>query len=109
MHSYRDHKLTETLKRARDQFQFYGDYHMSKPVPQVEKANVNYGYVAEINEALLTAYPTPVSDAPKVVPATEPPRDAFGEFIAAQPLDLGEPVRDPDTFVMAPEAPVDEG
>lgn len=67
MHSARDAKMTAMLQRARDQFQFYGDHHMLKPVPQTEKASVNYGFVAEINEVLLTPHPTIHPGAYKIV------------------------------------------
>lgn len=50
--------LTDMLRRSREQFQFYGDQHMAKSPPQLEKAAVNYKFVAEINAALLAA-PTP--------------------------------------------------
>jgi len=43
----------EMLKRARDQFQSYGDQHVAKSPPQVEKAATNYSLVAAINATLL--------------------------------------------------------
>ena len=43
----------EMLKRARDQFQSYGDQHTAKSPPQVEKAATNYNFVAAINATLL--------------------------------------------------------
>lgn len=47
--------LTDMLRRSREQFQFYGDQHMAKSPPQLEKAAVNYKFVAEINAALVMA------------------------------------------------------
>lgn len=42
-----------TLKKCRDQFQFYGDAHLAKDPPQVDKAVVNYGVAAEVNAVLI--------------------------------------------------------
>ena len=47
--------LTDVLVKVREQFQFYGDSHLSKNPPQIAKAAVNYKFVAEINQALITA------------------------------------------------------
>lgn len=48
----------EMLIRCRDQFQFYGDQHSAKSPPQLEKAAVNYKFVAEINDVLLKTAPS---------------------------------------------------
>lgn len=47
----------DMLIRCRDQFQFYGDQHSAKSPPQLEKAAVNYKFVAEINAVLLDIAP----------------------------------------------------
>ena len=47
----------EMLIRCRDQFQFYGDQHSAKSPPQLEKAAVNYKFVAEINDVLFKTAP----------------------------------------------------
>ena len=47
----------DMLIRCRDQYQFYGDQHAAKSPPQLEKAAVNYKFVAEINAALLDIAP----------------------------------------------------
>ena len=46
---------TEMLFACRAQFQSYGDQHMAKDPPQVEKAATNYAFVNDINLTLLEA------------------------------------------------------
>lgn len=75
--------LITTLKRVRDQMQFYGDLHMEKTPPQIEKAAINYKFVAEINAALLAA--------------AEPP-------LFAQKISKGSPERDQNNAVIAEAA-----
>lgn len=61
-------KRSESLLRAelltcRDLFQTYGDNHMAKTPPQVEKADRNYARVAAINATLLAAAEMAIVDA----------------------------------------------
>lgn len=47
--------LIDVLMASRSMFQHYGDLHMAKDPPQVDKARVNYDFVARINTAFLEA------------------------------------------------------
>lgn len=55
----------DMLIRCRDQFQMYGDQHLTKTPPQLEKAEVNYRFVADINAALLMFAHPPVLVVPE--------------------------------------------
>lgn len=64
-------KRSEALLRAelltcRDQFQIYGDLHMAKNPPQIDKADANYTRVAAINATLLAAAGATAEDADDV-------------------------------------------
>lgn len=49
----RETLLVRMLERCREQFRFYGDQHMAKDPPQIEKAQVNYNIAAEITGVLV--------------------------------------------------------
>lgn len=49
----REEHMAEALRQARELFQAYGDLHMSKSPPQIDKARRNYAMVNTINAALL--------------------------------------------------------
>ena len=83
------------LRKARDTFQRYGDNHLAKTPPQIDKAGVNFDMVAGINATLLALG---AAKAEEVFGLSEqkpdsPARERLRMFIES----LGE--RDDDTFV----------
>lgn len=54
--------LVDLLQICRQQFQLYGDLHVAKSPPQLEKAHVNFVLVDRINRALIEHHQTTVQD-----------------------------------------------
>lgn len=90
------HRVVTTLKNLRTTLQGYGDHHLAKDPPQVDKARVNYDAVAEINETLI-AMGEDVVRSPDILELTvsrEQLQEALHEGFEVRSQALNEDVND---------------